>query len=86
METQVVNKRGGANFDVYVGRPSKWGNPFCENVDGTREEVVAMYEEYLKRRPDLMAALGELKGKRIACWCAPLSCHADVLAEYADRA
>lgn len=86
MQTKVVNKRNDAAHDVYVGRPTKWGNPFRADVDGTRDEVVEMYEEYLKLRPDLMAALGELKGKRIACWCAPLRCHADVLAEYADRA
>ena len=26
-----------------------------------------------------MASLGELGGKRLGCWCAPLSCHGDVL-------
>ena len=36
-------------------------------------------------RPDLLARLGELRGKRLACWCAPKSCHGDVLAELAER-
>ena len=28
--------------------------------------------------------LGELRGKRLACYCAPLPCHGDVLAALAD--
>jgi hypothetical protein len=82
---KVVNKARTRQFDVYVGRPSKWGNPFRIGPDGTREEVIAKYEAWLLARPDLMAALGELRGKVLACWCAPLPCHADVLARLADR-
>jgi len=26
---------------VYIGRPSKWGNPFVIGKDGDREEVIA---------------------------------------------
>jgi hypothetical protein len=32
-----------------------------------------------------MAALHELRGKDLLCWCAPGSCHADVLVELANR-
>jgi hypothetical protein len=28
-----------------------------------------------------MAALPELAGKHLVCWCAPLKCHAEVLIE-----
>ncbi len=27
-------------YDVYVGRPSKWGNPFVIGRDGRRGEVI----------------------------------------------
>lgn len=68
-------------YDVYIGRPSKWGNPFVIGKDGTREEVVAKYEEYIKSRPDLMRSLPELKGKTLGCWCFPYLCHGDILAK-----
>ena len=64
---------------VYVGRPSKWGNPFVVGRDGTREEVIALYEANLLADPFLMSQLDELRGRDLVCWCAPLSCHADVL-------
>jgi len=66
---------------VYVGRPSKWGNPFRMGVDGTREEVIAKYREWLLGNERLMADLEELRGKDLMCWCAPKPCHADVLLE-----
>lgn len=72
-------------YDVYIGRPSKWGNPFIVGIDGTREEVISKYRVWLCAQPHLLAALHELKGKVLACWCAPLACHGDVLAELADK-
>jgi hypothetical protein len=68
---------------VYVGRPTKWGNPYFMEPRGqfTREQAIEAYENYIKRvlvaYPDF---LDELKGKDLACWC-PLDkpCHADVI-------
>lgn len=71
--------------DVYVGRPSVWGNPFKEGVHGTREEVIEMYRHYLLASVRLMAMLPELRGKILGCWCAPKPCHADVLLELANK-
>ncbi|MGE3854898.1 MAG: DUF4326 domain-containing protein [Planctomycetota bacterium] len=76
-------------YDVFIGRPSKWGNPFKvrkgKRTDGLpREVAIERYREWIKTRPELLASLHELRGKRIACWCAPLACHGDVLAELAD--
>jgi hypothetical protein len=71
---------------VYVGRGSKWGNPFKIGRDGTRNEVVAKYAAWIERQPELMAALPELVGKHLVCWCAPERCHADVLLELLDDA
>ena len=53
--------------------------------DGTRDEVIAKYRAWIARQPSLMAALGELRGKHLVCWCAPERCHADVLIELANR-
>jgi len=71
---------------VYIGRPSKWGNPFNIGVDGDRAEVIDKYESYLLSRPHLIeAAKIELKGKILGCYCAPLACHGDVLARVANE-
>ena len=66
-------------------KASVWVNPFQIGRDGTRNEVIAKYRAYLQTRPDLLGRLDELRGKRLACWCAPESCHGDVLAELAER-
>lgn len=64
---------------VYVGRPSKWGNPFAMSSFGDRKGVVAQYRKHLWCTPSLMSQLPELYDKDLVCFCAPLECHADVL-------
>jgi hypothetical protein len=69
---------------------SKWANPFEIDKpgrprDGTREEVLAKYREYVLLAPELVAALPELRGRVLGCWCTPEACHGDVLAELADE-
>lgn len=90
--TTVVHVNDPGDYDVYIGRPNRrrglagsaWANPFVIGRDGDRAEVIAMYEVYLLLRGDLRARIGELRGKRLACWCAPLACHGHVLARLAD--
>lgn len=82
--TTVVNKHHRVPSDVYIGRGSKWGNPFVIGKDGDRAQVIAKYEEHLLASPELLAALPELKGKILMCYCKPAACHGDVLARYAD--
>lgn len=83
---RVLNKRHRGNpvVAVYVGRPSKWGNPFEIGKDGTRQDVVIRYSEWICEQPALLAALPELRGKDLVCWCAPAMCHADVLRDMAN--
>ena len=69
---------------VYIGRPSKWGNPFVVGEDGPRAECIALYERWLLENSELMAALGELRGLVLGCWCAPRQCHGDVLVRLAN--
>ena len=71
-------------YDIYIGRPSKWGNPYMIGKDGTREDVIEKYESYVRGNPNLMASLHELKGKILGCWCTPRPCHGEVLARLAE--
>jgi hypothetical protein len=80
---------------VYVGRGSKWGNPYIvgtEMVTGphgdprepmTAAEAVALYREYVEQHACIVDE--HLRGRNLACWCAlDQPCHADVLLELAN--
>lgn len=78
-------------YDVYVGRPSKWGNPY--GVDAaddmfraqSKKEAVSLYEAWLLQQPELVASLHELRGKVLGCWCSPgQPCHGNVLVRLAE--
>lgn len=81
--TSVVHCRRD-EYDVYIGRPSKWGNPFQVGVHGTRRQVIDMYREWILTQPLLLASMEELRGKVLGCWCKPSDCHGDVLVELCD--
>ena len=74
---------------VFIGRPSKFGNPFVIGTHGTREEVLASFREWLITTEDgravARAAASELPGKDLICFCAPEPCHGDVLLDIANR-
>lgn len=72
-------------YDIYIGRPSKWGNPFIIGKDGTRKEVVDKYRQWILTQPHLINSLDELKNKILGCWCSPNECHRDVLIELANK-
>lgn len=94
MPTLVVNIRYGTRYyDVYVGRGSKWGNPFSHRpsrVAGTiyvkdRAEAVRRHAEWIRTQPQLLAAIPELRGKILGCHCGENDpCHAKTLADLAD--
>jgi hypothetical protein len=64
---------------VFIGRPSKWGNPFFIGMDGNRDEVCDKYAQAFVLHKDLH----ELRGKVLGCWCYPERCHGDFLVEVA---
>ncbi len=78
--TTVVNCKTD-KYDVYIGRPSKWGNPFVMKSEKDRDEVVLKYREWINTQPELLRSLSELKDKKLGCFCAPKACHGDVLVE-----
>jgi hypothetical protein len=77
MNTTVVHCKNDP-FDVYIGRPGIWGNPFDE---GTRSEKIRKYKEWIVTQDNLMGQLSMLRGKRLGCWCKPKACHGDVLVD-----
>lgn len=69
---------------VYVGRPTRWGNPLPVAEHG-RSAAVARFRAFVLADPVLLAAVrAELAGRPLACWC-PLdvACHADALLDLA---
>ncbi len=72
-------------YDVYIGKPSKWGNPFMVGRDGDRATVLALFREYIQKNTVLLQDIGELRGKTLGCWCHPLPCHGDILEELANK-
>ena len=84
----VLNKRTdiipvGA---VYIGKPSKWGNPYKMNRNFNREKVIVLYREWIiKQIESGKLDIEELRGKDLVCWCSPEPCHGDVLLELANK-
>jgi hypothetical protein len=84
------------DYDVYIGRPSKWGNPFTHIKDketraeflvASRKEAVESYENWILNGAgqQLLSDLGELRGKVLGCWCTPKGCHGDVLVKLVNN-
>lgn len=75
---------------VYVGRPTRWGNPFsrayleAHGQHGCPTCQVVIFEQNLSEE-DKALIRRELAGKSLACWC-PLDrmCHADILLAIAN--
>ncbi len=69
--------------DIYIGRPSKWGNPFRMRGEHDRIRVIAQYRDRLVDRLRTGSLtrdeLAELHGHPLACWCIPRACHGDPL-------
>jgi hypothetical protein len=77
------------SYDLYIGRPSPWGNPFLLSSEEQRDAVIAQYRDWLREKlatgqidPQELLAL---RGKTLGCWCAPRPCHGDVLLAEAER-
>lgn len=70
---------------VYIGRPSKWGNPYVITEQVSREEVIRKHRDMVLASPTLIAMIKEeLRGKDLVCYCHPKTCHGDILLEIAN--
>ena len=85
MECKVVNLKKDKYY-IYIGRGSKWGNPFIMK-NYSKEERNRVCEEYEKWfwTTDLPSQLHELKGKTLGCYCKPLRCHGDFLVREVNK-
>lgn len=93
--TKVANIKKDEPYDVYIGRPSPFGNPFthinstfgdCKKV-ATREEAIAKYRTWFLEQlksPEFYQKVQALRGKTLGCFCKPLPCHGDVIVEYLE--
>ena len=89
--TRVVHCKKN-KYDVYIGRPSIWGNPYsskqgtlAEYLVKDKSEALKKYELYLESSPKLLNELKNLKGKVLGCWCYPNSCHGDVIIKLIEK-
>lgn len=81
----VVKNLSFTNYDIYIGRPSIFGNPYRS---GSRDENCDHYEEYFQSRiqtdPSFKKQVLALKGKRLGCFCKPERCHGDTIVSYLE--
>lgn len=84
------NKNSIPSGSIYIGRGSKWGNPYIIGTDGNRDTVCRKYEIRLKNlivNGDVpLNELASLHNQKLVCFCAPLRCHGDTLERYAKWA
>lgn len=89
METSkfVVHCKRSA-YHVYIGRPGPWGNPFVIGKDGDRIQVIEKFRAWFfapEQQKLRERAKQELKGKVLACWCAPLACHGHIISKFVNE-
>ena len=73
---------------VRVDRKTPWGNPYpIGKRFGSRADVIEHYRQKLWRRIRSgempLEELAALANRELRCWCAPRTCHAEVLARAA---
>jgi len=82
------------SYDVYIGRPSKWGNPYSHKEGTTaeykvtsRDKAIDSYRHYILygAGQHLLKDLHELEGKVLGCWCKPKRCHGDILIQIIEE-
>jgi hypothetical protein len=91
-EKNIYIGRKGVVFIDNIRFPqnsSKFANPYKIGKDGTREEILFKYKNYivnkLENNMDLIFELLSLKGKNLGCWCYPEMCHGNILLELIDK-
>jgi len=82
----VRSYKGSMDRAVYCGRPGPYGNPFGGKYVPRAEAISAFRNWFLADAQCALRdqAVRECTGKILLCWCAPLPCHVDVIAEYVN--
>jgi hypothetical protein len=93
MKTKVVNLKY-SEYDVFIGRPSKYGNPWPITRNRSRAEACRLHKAWLageveapngQKPPTREKIISELKGKRLGCYCFPCQCHGDTYVEICEE-
>lgn len=85
-------------YDVYIGRPTIYGNPFSHQAGSAasvrvrnRKEAIQKHMVWIRGEivlkgvtPPTMEQILMLSGKTLGCWCRPRSCHGDNYAYICD--
>jgi hypothetical protein len=92
----VVNLRK-SSYDVYIGRPSIYGNPviigkkcqYCDIVHSDAGSTLQCYRDYfyskIENDENFRKSLEDIKGKTLGCFCKPKPCHGDIICEYLNK-
>lgn len=92
--TKVINIKTGAKYDVYIGRGSKFGNPYthiknkktkAQFIVSSRKEALEKYRQYLLSNEELLKEIETLRGKILGCFCKPKPCHGDIIIEILNK-
>ena len=73
---EIVNIKENNSYDIYIGRPSIYGNPFS-HLDNTIakyrvntvEESLLNFRNYLIENNYLIIEIENLKNKKLGCFC-----------------
>ena len=84
----VVNKHHGTKGE-YIGRGNPLGNPYIIGKDGTREEVIIKYRNWMisegiynptiRKEFIRLHKLAQTQPVNLVCFCAPQACHGDII-------
>lgn len=85
-EPQIVHFKKHP-YDVYIGRPSEWGNPFSSKPSiasfkvATKAEAINRHRNWVLADPEFISKIkAALPGKILGCWCDnPYSCHGYII-------
>ena len=68
-----------------IDRTTCFGNPFHITATRTRAQAISLFKDYWQadaQRWLRHEAWMRLQGRDLACWCAPLPCHGDVILKW----
>ena len=87
-QTKIVNVYKD-DYDVYIGRPIIYGNPYIIGIDGDRDKVINKFEIYFNNRIKTDHYYKKrvllLKGLTLGCYCAPQKCHGDIYVNWLEN-
>jgi Domain of unknown function (DUF4326) len=91
IQPQIVHFRKHP-YDIYIGRPSKWGNLYSSKAGlakykvATKAEAINKHREWVLSQPEFIKMIKlELRGKILGCWCDnPNACHGLILWQIAN--